>query len=317
MFSPALTTDPTFIFLTGVAFATFGVANLLARGLGEAGRLLIALAAAAVVVAGLDSLLAGPDCSPAVLLTLILGATLVSLFRSERVAGSLFRLGRFAKRPVFQASFLILIGAGLAAVGAVRSLPPEGDSLDELMTVDTATPNFKDMVGVNAITDCGRFVPLQEPEVIDAERTARGEAHWRKNAGATFQLIQTGPADPAVNCHGWVFAGGQGVIRGAHVETILEDNGYAEVKRPASGDVVVYRDDKDDKKTVLHTGLVRGLGDNGRVLVESKWGTLGTYIHLADETSYGYGYKFYRSPRNGHLLKGLQGPASPVSGRAG
>jgi hypothetical protein len=313
MFFPALTTDPTFIFLTGAAFATFGVANLLARGLGEAARLLIALGASAVVVVGLDSLLAGPDCSPAVLLTLILGVTLVSLFRSERVAGSFFRLGHFAKRPAFQASLLILVGAGLVAVGAVRSLPPEAESLDEILTADAGTPNLKDLAGVNAVTDRGRPVPLQGPEVIDADKTARGEAHWRKTSGAAYQLIQTGPSDPAVNCHGWVFAAGQGVIRGAHVETILADNGYAEIPQPAPGDVIVYR----DESSVLHTGVVRGLGENGRVLVESKWGFLGTYIHLADETSYGYAYKFYRSPRNGHLLKGLQGPASPVSGRAG
>jgi hypothetical protein len=44
------------------------------------------------------------------------------------------------------------------------------------------------------------------------------------------------------------------------------------------------------------------------VLVESKWGNLGVFLHPADKTPYGTEFTFYRSARSGHLLVGVGGP---------
>src|SRR5262249_49733975 len=108
-------------------------------------------------------------------------------------------------------------------------------------------------------------------------------------------------------CHGWVFAMGQAWISGAAVDTILDDNGYASVDDPAVGDLVVYR---DGTGKVLHSGIVRGVAGDERILVESKWGALGIYVHAAGHTGYADNFKFYRSKRQGHLLRGLSRPPS-------
>jgi hypothetical protein len=36
---------------------------------------------------------------------------------------------------------------------------------------------------------------------------------------------------------------------------------------------------------------------------------MGVFLHPADKCIYGNDYTFYRSPRSGHLLAGLGGPA--------
>ncbi|MFM8891339.1 MAG: hypothetical protein ACKOTB_06895, partial [Planctomycetia bacterium] len=43
-------------------------------------------------------------------------------------------------------------------------------------------------------------------------------------------------------------------------------------------------------------------GDDGFVLVESKWGPLHTYWHTPEAQSYSQRFDYWRSPRAGHLL---------------
>jgi hypothetical protein len=112
------------------------------------------------------------------------------------------------------------------------------------------------------------------------------------------------------NCHGFVFTGGRYVIDGTAVPRILEDNGYAPVAQARVGDVVVYREGTH----ITHTGIVCGTTREGLILVESKWGGVGRFIHRHDR------YHpwvlsaciFYRSPRPGHLLRGIVPDAAPV-----
>ena len=83
------------------------------------------------------------------------------------------------------------------------------------------------------------------------------------------------------------------------VDTILADNGYEVVGEPREGDIVIYRDGLGH---VQHTGLVRFVGTDGLVLVESKWGSLGIYLHTPKEQPYGEFFNFRRSSRPGHEL---------------
>jgi hypothetical protein len=86
---------------------------------------------------------------------------------------------------------------------------------------------------------------------------------------------------------------------------LLEHNAYSIVTLPRVGDVVVYRDPTNDQ--VVHTGLVRVAGADGLVLVESKWGWMGRYLHAPLDQPYGGEYVFYRSSRpGGHQLRGLR-----------
>src|SRR5207248_516297 len=53
---------------------------------------------------------------------------------------------------------------------------------------------------------------------------------------------------------------------------------------------------------------------DGVVLVESKWGQLGRYIHTCADHIYGDNTcTYYRSSRTGHVLRGLQGPRAEHS----
>jgi hypothetical protein len=99
-----------------------------------------------------------------------------------------------------------------------------------------------------------------------------------------------------------VFTGGRFHVSGRQVDSILTDNGYARVTDPAAGDVCVYRNPDGG---VSHTAVVRASLPDGTVLVESKWGRMGVYMHDADESCYGADFAYFRTARGTHLLHGL------------
>ncbi|MCC6420524.1 MAG: hypothetical protein IT429_19990, partial [Gemmataceae bacterium] len=84
------------------------------------------------------------------------------------------------------------------------------------------------------------------------------------------------------------------------------------------GDLAVYWNDEGG---VVHTGVVCAAGEKGPVLVQSKWGDLGCFIHTPDGHHYGpVVCRYYRSPRRGHILRGLAGgptdkPPAPTAPR--
>jgi hypothetical protein len=107
------------------------------------------------------------------------------------------------------------------------------------------------------------------------------------------------------NCHGWIFTGGRYWIPVEDVDLILDDNGYGRVPAPVPGDLAIYR---DADGTPVHTGVVRAGGGDGPVLIESKWGGMGRFVHPPQVHPYGETtITYYRSPRRGHLLRGLPG----------
>lgn len=106
--------------------------------------------------------------------------------------------------------------------------------------------------------------------------------------------IQRAPANAAANCHGWVFLDSQFLIPGEAVQQILDDNDYEIVFEPNAGDVIIYR---DEDRRIVHSGLVRGVLNDGTVIIESKWGVEGTFLHAPEGTPYSTSFEYYRSPR--------------------
>ena len=44
------------------------------------------------------------------------------------------------------------------------------------------------------------------------------------------------------------------------------------------------------------------LSEGGKVVIESKWGCLGCYLHPPEGQRYSTSWRYYRSPRKGHFL---------------
>jgi hypothetical protein len=88
------------------------------------------------------------------------------------------------------------------------------------------------------------------------------------------------------------------------VKEILEDHGYTEVEQPQADDLVLYHDVSGE---IVHCGLVRTASKDGLVLVESKWGVMGRFIHRPEDCTHGDRCTYYRTLRSGHSLRMVKG----------
>ena len=154
-------------------------------------------------------------------------------------------------------------------------------------------------------TDRGRCIPLLKVPasecVATPERLAKQDRLLTRHELHDCVIYVPGGWQHC-NCHGYVFTGGQFCLSGQDVDAILEDNGYQPVSRVQANDVAVYR---DSSGRITHTGIVRGLAGDQVILVESKWGLAGRFIHPHDRHPYNdHQCTFYRSPRAGHLVHG-------------
>jgi hypothetical protein len=174
-------------------------------------------------------------------------------------------------------------------------LPPLGE-VESPLTTDLGRPIRVLLMPADAGTPTpGRLARLDE-------LLARHQLHDQ------VMYLPSGWQD--TNCHGFVFTGGRYWLGGAQVGAILDDNGYERVSVAQADDLAVYR---DPSGKIAHTGVVRGLAADGVVLVESKWGQGGRFIHRHDRHSYpDTECAFYRSPRGGHLLQGVPPAPSPT-----
>jgi hypothetical protein len=150
-----------------------------------------------------------------------------------------------------------------------------------------------------AWTDRGREIRLfhldGEPDGPEAKGTSRQSSIDDYPQMAILRQSR----NVGSNCHGWVFCDGRFVLRGDGIEQIIEDNGYAAVEKPRAGDLILYRDPNGQ---IGHSGLIRGVLDDGTVMVESKWGVDRRYLHAACDQPYSQLFTYYRSPRHGHRL---------------
>ena len=126
--------------------------------------------------------------------------------------------------------------------------------------------------------------------------------------GQSLRLIATGGRTAESNCHGWVFAGNRFWLMGKDVERILVDNRYETVTDPAPGDLVIYR---GNTGAIVHSAIVRGRTGDGEMLLESKWGSKGCFVHAPKYQPFGERFEYYRSPRKGHRLSGIDVPYAP------
>ncbi len=145
-----------------------------------------------------------------------------------------------------------------------------------------------------ALTDKGRSIGLFHFKI---HSTAAEIQQFIDANEDRSQIIRLQEPNSAANCHGWVFTGGAFGIRDPEIMSILSDNGYAEVSDPREGDLAIYISNR-----VTHSGLVRMADKHAPVLIESKWGPLGVYLHTIDQQPFPGACHFYRCSRPDHLL---------------
>lgn len=158
---------------------------------------------------------------------------------------------------------------------------------------------------LHAVTDQGTTIGLFHFKMHST--VAEIESYIRETEKGRSQLIRLAEANPASNCHGWLFTGGEYGVRDEDVPHILNDNGYVEVADAREGDLAVY----SVGAQVSHTGIVRMKHKPSPTLIESKWGPMGVYLHAVDQLPFPGICRFYRSPREGHML--VIGNASAAS----
>jgi len=223
-----------------------------------------------------------------------------------------------AGRQLVQGGILTVLGGALLGFATYRL---DQGLENDLSESDFAMASLTDPIDVGgpparlAHTDAGTQIPLFEPSPYASAASEDHEAKFLHNKRLGARLILTAPADLKYNCHGWVFTGGRYWVRGDAVATILKDNGYRQVERPRGGDVAVFRNQLGE---ITHTGLVRAGNRNGSILIESKWGRFGRYVHGPEEHGYrGHAVTYYHTTRGTNVLKGVEDAASgsSVAGR--
>jgi hypothetical protein len=297
--------DSFSLFLLGAGAPALALAGLFGRGRARecdlAAGALAALAAAAAA-AGWPA----RDWMSA--LALAAACLLFRLLRSAPAARAGAALLGLARRP--RAQWLALLAAGpLVAFGWAWGWTQSVEVHPGFGTEGGAawTPlRLEKVTDRQAATDGDRPVALYRPDQTHDAASARAHEETVLQAWlGSERLIRTAPPDEAYNCHGWVFAAGRFWVNPADVEAALEDNGYRAVDDPQPDDVAVFR---DARGALAHTGVVRAVIRGGPVLVESKWGLAGRYLHAAADQPFGPRIAYYRSPRVDHTLLGVGAP---------
>lgn len=263
---------------------------------------LLALAGGAAALAQFPSYTYAPM---GMLSVLLLG---MALLRSPVWVSSTQMIFWLLRHPRAQSASLVLLGLVILswqAYAQEQKLSAELADTDRHLSALTTPPPLQSDSRVKVWTDAGREILLYRPAegVEDDDRSVTD--HFLRSNGFDVKLIQTAPPDHSYNCHGWVFTGGKGWILGSEVERILRDNQYHIVSTPSAGDLALFR---DSQGAVSHTAVVRAVAEDGTVLMESKWGKIGRYIHTATQHVYASGpCVYYRSPRSQHTLR-MEGP---------
>jgi len=162
------------------------------------------------------------------------------------------------------------------------TLPPSGERrlIDEFMVV----------------TEKGTRIPLYEWSASATEVKRYAVASEQQHA-RDFPTIRLERSSDQTNCHGWVFTQGRYLLFGDGVEQILQDNEYSVAEQPHINDIIIYR---NSSGTILHSGIVRAVLDDGTALIESKWGISARYLHLPHNQPYGDNFQYYRSTHTTH-----------------
>jgi hypothetical protein len=222
--------------------------------------------------------------------------------------GCLEKAARGLSHPRVQAGMLSLVSGSLLAWHVCEINRREEQDLDAAESHLAAIPRPPALDRVetsSALTDAGTQIPLFH---VRPGSTAKSKATAEEDILSLHvnrKLIQTGPACDDYNCHGWVFTRSRFWVLGNSIEQILKENHYQTVSSPEAQDLAVFRDKSGE---ITHTGVVQSITGDGTVLLESKWGRLGRYIHTCSDHLYSdFTCAYYRSVRTGHLLRGIGG----------
>lgn len=192
---------------------------------------------------------------------------------------------------------VLLSSVGLAGWSYYR-FHQRVDPPSSIPRVVVRTPGAKKVIHeFLALTDRNRPIPVyrladESSETVDLIDEAVVESF--------NSVIQRSPRNLLANCHGWVFLDSQFLISGEAVQQILDDNEYELVDDPKAGDVIIYR---DANRNIVHSGIVRGVLNDETVIIESKWGTEGTFLHDPEGTPYAGQFEYFRSPRPNHRVE--------------
>ena len=306
-----MTSDPmpnvVVLFCAGFGLLMAAAANLGLRRrsiglrLGASLFVIAATAGGARLVSG-DAASAGPASA---ILAAILGLTYV--LGSGWLAKAVVVVTGWFRRPAVRWSLAAALGiATIAGSLLFDDYLLRKDEM-EVAALDSGIGAPQTEVALTVATDRGRAIELRT--VVDAPSEGEMqsvEANIMKDPTVRNQIILTQPAMGNCNCFGWVFAGGRYWVAGDQVKHILTENGYQPVEHPQAGDLAIYR----SGARILHAAVVRYVAEGQPILVEGKWGCVGVYLHEVKHSIYGTVFDYYRSPRSGHLLAGLE-PASP------
>lgn len=303
------------VFSAGLGLALVGGANLLLRRSGRGWRAAATVAACAVALAAPAILAADRGLVLRVGGLLACGVIGCATPGSARLRAAASRLAGLATRPAGRWAATAGVGV-FAVVGSGAVYDAETDATTAafdrrialLVTeVTSHVPN-----GLRVVTDLGTPVEVRQAVTGSAAELAEAEQLLLAESPLREGYVRVGPAREETNCHGWVFAAGRYRVPGTMVGIILSENGYAQVADVRPGDVAVYR---SPEGVVLHTAVVRYVTAGMPILVEGKWGSFGVFLHPAESSPYGAGVTYYRSPRAGHTLVGIEtgtdGPTSP------
>jgi len=293
----------------GIGLLIVGLVQMLAGGLNATVCNLVSAVGLILTVAITHILLDGRSSLPVSIGTFAVFYLVVGLANSSWVS----RASRSVLRIAISRTVAILavcsLGLTLVVVATIQSEPDSLYQGDQILRDLEPHAAIRVTQRKAAVTDRGRPIPLLEPDV-DAE--AAGHSHRSRELAVEYQnrRIEIAGDDNVTNCHGWIFTSGQFMVGGRSVELILEDNGYQPVSIPQPGDLIIYR---EANHAITHSAIVCFLLPDGRVMVESKWGTLGTFIHLIDDSIYGSLYSIYRTSRLEHVLQGCNGQPATQS----
>jgi hypothetical protein len=228
-------------------------------------------------------------------------SVLIILARSNVFAYLITTGANSLKRPACVGMALFIAGVGMLAYATSESDPPDFDELVQEFDVESRR-DYQPFAGHYATTDRGNNVPLIQITNAKFQALERTDRRLVETNVHRECLIRVTEPSALSNCHGWVFSGGLCWISNDSIELILLENDYQQVDLPLTDDLVIYR---DTAGKIIHTGVVRAIWTDGRILVESKWGALGVFLHFVEHSAYGDHWTFHHTRRPSHALKGL------------
>ena len=160
--------------------------------------------------------------------------------------------------------------------------------------------------GYVGISDKGREIPLFRSKAAPISADQAYRMSFDPSRHVDNKVIVRSAPDTTSNCHGWVFTDGEFLLDIGGIKTILEDNGYEPVASPQAGDVIIYY---LSGEVPDHTGLVSGVLHDGTVIIESKWGIEGRFLHRPEDQPYSKQYAYYRTPRGSNAISIHELPA--------